>query len=99
MGYKDEKLWDYLDEKVRTEDDKAAASQRIGNRYLTGVEDICRFGVDRAITIRDTFPMYTLHDETHICNVLHLMADLLGDRIDDLTRDENRYAHYGCLLP
>lgn len=88
MGYKDEKLWACLEEKVRLEDEKVSAGRRTGNRYLTGVEDVCRFGVDRAITIRDTFPMYTLHDETHICNVLRLMADLLGDQVNNLTRDE-----------
>lgn len=88
MGYKDEKLWKCLKEKVRVEDEKMPENRQIGNRYLIGVEDICQFGVERAITIRDTFPMYTLHDETHICNVLRLMADLLGNRIDDLTRDE-----------
>lgn len=32
--------------------------------------------------------MFTLHDETHICNVLRLMADLLGTDLDKLTRDE-----------
>lgn len=35
--------------------------------------------------VRDTFPTYTLHNETHILNVVNLMGELLGERINDLT--------------
>ncbi len=38
--------------------------------------------------IDENFPMFTLHNETHICNVMRLMADLLGDEVHILTRDE-----------
>ncbi|MDY6339788.1 MAG: ATP-binding protein [Saccharofermentans sp.] len=38
--------------------------------------------------VRDTFENYTLHDETHVLNVLDAMAGLLGNRIDDLTVGE-----------
>lgn len=34
--------------------------------------------------IRDTFPTYTLHDETHSLNVVRMMGELLGERIDEL---------------
>lgn len=88
MGVKDEKLWKILEEKAADVDKELQPDQRVSNEYLSGISEICQFGVDRAKTIRDTFPMYTLHDETHICNVLRIMVQLLGDRADDLTRDE-----------
>lgn len=88
MGIKEEKLWKILVQKAREEDKDLQPDQRISDEYLSGIKAICNFGVDRAKTIRDTFPMYTLHDETHICNVLRIMAQLLGDHTDKLTRDE-----------
>lgn len=58
-------------------------------QYIAGIEAVCEFAMKRAIMIRDTFPMYTLHDETHICNVMRLMINLLGSEgIQCLTRDE-----------
>lgn len=88
MSVRDENLWKILEQKAREEDNKLQPDQRISDEYLSGIKAICDFGVDRAKTIRDTFPMYTLHDETHICNVLRIMAQLLGDHMDKLTRDE-----------
>lgn len=35
--------------------------------------------------VRDTFPTYTLHNRVHAENVLSLMAQLLGDRLTDLS--------------
>lgn len=88
MSVRDENLWKILEQKAREEDNKLQPDQRISDEYLSGIKAICDFGVDRAKTIRDTFPMYTLHDETHICNVLRIMAQILGDHTDKLTRDE-----------
>ena len=88
MSIRDEKLWKILIQKAREDDEDLQPDQRISDEYLSGIKAICDFGVDRAKTIRDTFPMYTLHDETHICNVLRIMAQLLGDHTDKLTRDE-----------
>lgn len=88
MGVRDEKLWKILQQKAREEDKKLQPDQQISDEYLSGVKLVCDFGVDRAKTIRDTFPMYTLHDETHICNVLRIMEQLLGDDVGKLTRDE-----------
>lgn len=88
MSIRDEKLWKILVQKAREDDKDLQPDQRISNEYLSGITEICQFGVDRAKTIRDTFPMYTLHDETHICNVLRIMDQLLGDHTDKLTRDE-----------
>ena len=77
MRVTEEKLWTILEQKARAEDERLQPDQRISNEYLSGIRSICKFGVDRAKTIRDTFPMYTLHDETHICNVLRIMDQLL----------------------
>lgn len=88
MGFINEKLWDILEKKVEEEDTAARKEQQIGSEYITAVKQICMYGVERAETIRDTFPMFTLHNETHICNVMRLMVDLLGDDVDKLTRDE-----------
>ncbi len=87
MGFKDEKLWTTL--KTKAEEEEKHCGERVNKeKYLEAVADICQYGVDRAKTIRDTFPFYTLHDEVHICNVMRLMAELLGDKISSLTRDE-----------
>lgn len=88
MSIMEEKLWNVLEQKAKDEDENLRPDQRIASEYLTGIKFVCDFGIDRAKTIRDNFPMYTLHDETHICNVLRKMADLLGDAIDKLSRDE-----------
>lgn len=88
MSIYDEKLWKCLEEKVHQEDTLLPADQRIGDTYLSDIRKICDFAILRAKTIRDTFPMYTLHDETHIINVLRIMGNLLGSGIDTLSRDE-----------
>lgn len=83
-----EVLWRVLERKAKEEDKKLQPDQQIANEYLSGVKSVCKFAVDRAKTIRDNFPMYTLHDETHICNVLRIMTSLLGNSTDKLSRDE-----------
>lgn len=88
MSIQDEYLWQVLEQKAQQEDEKARPGHKIHEDYLSGIKKICSFGIERAKTIRDTFPMYTLHDEAHICNVLRIMGHLLGDRTDNLTRDE-----------
>lgn len=89
MGIKNERLWEILEEKASEEDNSLGSDQRMQMQYIAGIETICEFAIERAILIRDTFPMYTLHDETHICNVMRLMVNLLGpEGIQSLTRDE-----------
>ena len=88
MDFLNENLWDVLEQKANEEDAKLQPNQKTSSEYLSAIKFICNFGVDRAKTIRDTFPLYTLHDETHICNVLRIMAQLLGPSIDKLNRDE-----------
>lgn len=89
MSIYDEKLWEHLNQKAQQEDEGHPADLRISSGYLKAVKDICDFAVGRAKLIRDTFPMFTLHDETHIINVMRIMAELLGeDGMSRLTRDE-----------
>lgn len=88
MGVTEEVLWRTLEQKAKEEDERSQTGPQTGHAYLAGIKAVCEFGVTRAKTIRDHFPMYTLHDEVHICNVLRIMAELLGDQIGRLTRDE-----------
>lgn len=88
MGVFDEKLWKEFEEKAKSEDEGLRDNQKIAPKYIEEVRKICQYGIDRSKTIRDTFPLYTLHDEVHIANVMYLMETLLGDHINELTRDE-----------
>lgn len=89
MGIKNERLWEILEEKARKEDNPLGSDQKAQMQYIAGIEAVCEFAIKRAIMIRDSFPMYTLHDETHICNVMRLMTNLLGpEGVQCLTRDE-----------
>lgn len=88
MGIYNEKLWECLTKITKSEDCGKPFDQQISHDYLCGIKEICDYGINRAKTIRDTFPMFTLHDETHICNVMRLMVELLGDSIEMLSRDE-----------
>ena len=88
MGVTEEALWKVLEQKAEEEDEHSASGQKIAHEYLAGIKAVCTFGVDRSKMIRDQFPMYTLHDEVHICNVLRIMDNLLGDQTGSLSRDE-----------
>jgi len=88
MGYKNEKLWNLLIKKSEEFDNEKPVDSKNAHAFIAGVGEICDFAINRAKAIRDTFPTYTLHDETHVCNVLRLMESLLGNRIEELTRDE-----------
>lgn len=59
------------------------------NQELAFLEKMCEKAVDLMKTVRDTFPEYTLHDGTHISNVLRLMEMLLGEEgIENLSLGE-----------
>lgn len=88
MGLLDEHLWDLLKCKAVEEDSSFPPDKQIADSYLTAVKKIALYGIERSKTIRDTFPLYTLHDETHIIGVMRLMEALLGNHIDKLSRDE-----------
>lgn len=88
MGVFDERLWLELENKASREDEQLPPDCKIANKYIEGIRQLCIYGIDRSKTIRDTFPLYTLHDEIHIVNVMRLMSALLGEHIYKLTRDE-----------
>lgn len=67
MGYQENKIWKRLEE-------ICVNSSELGN-----IIEMCDSAVELVKTIRDTFPDYTLHDETHICNVINWMEQILGD--------------------
>lgn len=52
------------------------------------VKEVYEAAATYMMDVRQTFQNYTLHDETHILNVLDAMGGLLGDRIDQLTVGE-----------
>ena len=52
------------------------------------VKEVCEAAAKYMLDVRRTFQNYTLHDETHIINVLDAMGGLLGDQVDKLTVGE-----------
>lgn len=52
------------------------------------IKDVYFNAVKQLTTVRDTFSNYTLHDETHIINVMEAIAGLLGNQIENLTAGE-----------
>ncbi len=52
------------------------------------VKKIYEVAAKSLLDVRETFKNYTLHDETHILNVLDAMGGLLGDQIENLTVGE-----------
>ena len=82
MSIQTHELWQLLHEKAETQ------NRNISSTFETEVKKICQYGVDLSKTIRDNFQTYTLHDETHILNLMTNMIMLLGDFKNRLTRDE-----------
>lgn len=57
-------------------------------RRCLWVKEIYGAAANYLLDVRKTFPNYTLHDETHILNVLEAMGGLLGDQISRLSVGE-----------
>lgn len=70
-------LWQVYQEKI--------ASDYTRNKW---VKDIYEAAVKYMQDVRRTFQNYTLHDETHILNVIDAMGGLLGNQIQQLTVGE-----------
>ena len=87
MGVYHETLWKKLEERAVIEDAGKPEETKCEHQYLAAVKKICDEAISQAKTIRDMFPLYTLHDETHICNVIRMMENLLRDHVDHLSRD------------
>lgn len=73
----DTKLW-----KAYKTKNKSDASRSLWVKEIYGA------AANYLLDVRKTFPNYTLHDETHILNVLEAMGGLLGDQISLLTVGE-----------
>lgn len=82
MNVKEHELWQILVSKSAEEDPNVAST------FVDAVWKVCQYGIVLSKTIRDTFKTYTLHDETHICNVMTNMLKLIGNLKTKLTRDE-----------
>ena len=52
------------------------------------VKDIYENSVTYLKGVRQTFPNYTLHDETHVLNVIYAMDAVLGNQIECLSVGE-----------
>lgn len=70
-------LWKVYQEKTAAESARA-----------DWVKEVCKAAAIYLQDVRQTFQNYTLHNETHIINVLDAMSGLLGDQISNLTAGE-----------
>lgn len=59
-----------------------------GSTRAGWVKEVYAAAVKYMVDVRQTFQNYTLHDKTHIINVLDAMGGLLGNRIHELTVGE-----------
>ncbi len=71
-------LWKIYKEKVPEQDsDRRIWVKKIYDNAVTYLKRVC-----------ETFPNYTLHDETHVLNVIYAMGAILGDQIGNLSVGE-----------
>ena len=59
-----------------------------GSERCIWVTKVYEYAANYLKDVRRIFGNYTLHDETHILNVLDAMGGLLGDQISNLTVGE-----------
>lgn len=59
-----------------------------GSERCIWVKKVYEYAANYLKDVRRNFGNYTLHDETHILNVLYAMGGLLGDQISNLTVGE-----------
>lgn len=59
-----------------------------GGERKKWVEKVYEAAVKYLLGVRDTFKNYTLHDETHVLNVMDAIGGLLGDQIEKLSLGE-----------
>lgn len=74
---KDTELWKTYTAGLPADSPRSAWVHRICDSAITYLKDV-----------RLKFPNYTLHDETHVLNVLDAMAGILGDQISQLSKGE-----------
>jgi len=70
--FKKTKLWEQLESKKE-------------HTKISLIEELVDYALPLLDRIIETFPTYTLHNGQHQLNILNRMADLLGERISELT--------------
>lgn len=60
------------------------------------VKEVYEYAANYLKDVRRTFGNYTLHDETHILNVLDAMGGLLGNQVMNLSDGELELLIFGC---
>lgn len=67
---------------------KAYLHRKPTDERKTWIKSVYSNAINYLKEIPNTFPNYTLHDETHVVNVMNAMTGLLGDQIDMLSTGE-----------
>lgn len=60
----------------------------LNNKRGEWVKEVYEAAINYLKDVRQTFKNYTLHDETHVINVMNAISGLLGDEIEKLTVGE-----------
>ena len=81
-------LWKVYQEKIVSESTRAS-----------WVKEFCAAAVKYMMDVRHTFQNYTLHDRTHIINVLDAMGGVLGNQVSQLTVGEMELLIPPGILP
>lgn len=58
------------------------------SKRASWVKEVCEAAIQYMTDVRQTFQNYTLHDGTHILNVLDAMGGVLGNQVNQLTVGE-----------
>ena len=74
---KDTAMWKTYETRLPADDARIVWVDKVYNTSITYLKDV-----------RLSFPNYTLHDETHVLNVLDAMAGILGNQISQLSTEE-----------
>lgn len=59
-----------------------------GEERKKWVEEVYEAAVKYLLDVRETFKNYTLHDETHVLNVMDAIERLFGNQIENLSLGE-----------
>lgn len=71
-------LWKLYEEKAPEQDsNRRMWVKKVYENAVTYLKHVC-----------DTFPNYTLHDETHVLNIMYAMGGILGDQAKELSIGE-----------
>lgn len=70
-------LWKYYSKKLKNDPERVGWTKKV-----------CEAACDYLKAVRDSFANFTLHDGTHVLNVLDAMAGLLGKQIRKLSEGE-----------